>query len=131
MRSLVKALAGSCLLLFTLTAANAQYPRGENRYQDRDDYRDQSRLFDRIRSDLDRAESNTFAFTGDRLRIARAREEVNEFQRSWEVGNYDWRQLNDATQAMQRVVDSNRLSDRNRDSLADDLSRMRELQSRY
>jgi hypothetical protein len=135
MRHLVKALAGSSLLLLSLTTTNAQQypPRGDTRYQDRDDTYRRGRLFDRIRVDLDRAEASALPFTGDRMRIERAKQEMNEYQRSLDAGNYsDRRPLDDAVRALQRVLDANTLlSDRNRDVLTEDLSRLHDWQARY
>jgi hypothetical protein len=129
----MKALAASGLLLFGLTA-NAQYrPRGDAGYQDRDEDRgrERARFFERVRADLDRAEATTLPYTGDRARIARARDEVNAVQRKLEAGIYDRRDLDDAIVAVQRVVDDNHmLSDSNRDFLSADLNHMRDFRSR-
>jgi hypothetical protein len=146
MRHLVKALAGSSLLLLGLTANAQQYPprnenRYDNRYQERDNryqerednYYGRGRIFDRMRTDLDRAEAGALPFTGDKTRIERAKQELNELQQSLDDGNYyDRRPLDDTVRAIQRVLDSNvTMSDRNRDVLSNDLSRLREWQARY
>jgi hypothetical protein len=141
MRHLVKALAGSSLLLLGLTANAQQYPpRYENRYQDQnryqereDNYYGRGRIFDRMRADLDRAEAGALPFTGDRARIERAKQELTELQQSLDDGNYyDRRPLDDTVRAIQKVLDSNvTMSDRNRDVLSNDLSRLREWQARY
>ena len=129
MRHLMNAFVATSLLLSGLSVNAQWYPRGEDRY-DRDRDRDYARLMDRIRTDLDRAQAATLPFTADRIRIVRAREGVNAFQRKMDAGNYDRRDLDDAVAALQRVVDSNRnLSDSNRDYLASDLSRMRDFQA--
>jgi hypothetical protein len=138
MRHLVKALAGSSLLLLGLTANAQQYPpryenRPDNRYQEREDnYAGRGRIFDRMRADLDRAEAGALPFTGDRMRIERAKQELNELQQRLDDGNYyDRRPLDDTVRAIQRVLDSNvTMSDRNRDALSNDLSRLREWQTR-
>ena len=132
MRNLfMKTLAGASLALFTMTA-NAQYQPRDYRYQERyDDRRDW--IFSRLRADLDRAEANTLPFvgdfTGDRSRISRARQEVSEFQRSWAFGDFDRRELNQAIQAVQDVVDENNLSDRTRTALMMDLNRLRDFRA--
>lgn len=129
MRSLLRtALAGAGLLLAT-AAADAQYRPYDGyrdyRYSDRGDYRGGSAL-SRVWSDLERAEANSYPNGGDRRRFAKVREELSEFQRS---GNP--RELNDTIRALQRVVKDNRLSYRDRQILADDLYRLREVRSQF
>jgi hypothetical protein len=129
MRHLMHAFMATSLLLSGLTA-NAQFrPRIEERF-DRDPGRDYGRLMDRIRIDLDRAEASTLPFTADRIRVDRALEQVNAFQRRMNAGDYDRRDLDDAIVALQRVADGNRnLSVYERDDLASDVSRMRDYQA--
>jgi hypothetical protein len=116
-------LAGSALLLLTVSA-NAQYPRGD-RYYDRDDYRNRGGILERVREDLNRAESHSYANGGDRKRFNKVREELNDFQRS---GNPH--ELNEPIGRLQNVVNDNRLAPRDRDILADDLYRMRDFRAR-
>lgn len=127
---LIKTMAVTGLLLSGLAmSASGQYPPpGEDRYQERREGRDFDRFFDRIRVDLDRASAFSLPFTGERSRIARAREEVNECQRAAMAG--DRRPFDEAIGAIQRVVDLNRLSDRSRDNLIDDVQELREMESR-
>ena|SRR5437870_5472032 len=130
MRHLLKVFAASGLILFGLTA-NAQY---QPRYYDRDEYRERerARFFERVRAHLDRAEASTVPFTGDRNRIARAREELSPLQSRVEMGTLDRRGLDEAIIAVQRVVDNNHmLSDTNRELLYNDLNRMRDFRSRF
>lgn len=127
-RLLITALAGSGLFLTGLTASAQYAPRDEYRYQTRDDG---ARLLDRVRADLDRAEAATLPFTGDRARVVRAQQEVSEFQRRLDAGDYDRRGLDEAIANVQSVMDANHvMSDRTRDDLAADTSRLRELRLR-
>ena len=129
---LIKTLAGSGLLLMTLTASAQYYPRPEQReYQDDRDVRDHGRVFDRVRGDLDRAQAGALPFTADRTRLMRAREEVNDCQRMLSAGDYDRRQFDEAVVAVQRVAQLNRLSDYTRDNLYDDIRDLRRVQSRF
>ena len=119
------------LLLLSL-AASAQYqyqyprdPRGDGRYYDRGDHYRGGDVVGRLRSDLDRAEASSYANGGDRRRFDRVREELREFQRSGSR-----RDLNDTISALQKVVDHNRLSYRDRDMLANDLYQMRDFRGR-
>ena len=107
-------LAAAALLLITV-AANAQYQRGPRG----------GGVLERVRGDLDRAESHSYANGGDRKRFNNVRQELNDFQRT---GNPH--ELNEAISKLQKVVNDNRLAPRDRDVLADDLYRMREFRAR-
>ena len=136
---LVRALVGSALLMGAV-AANAQvYGRGsyENgRFygefgRDRDDrYNNGGGLFDRVRSDLDRAESTAYSNGGDRRRFNKVREELSEFQAKYANGRLDKHELDETISALQRVVNDNRLQYRDRDVLQDDLYRLRDFRAR-
>jgi hypothetical protein len=131
----IRSLVGSGLLLGALTLNAQYYPQ---QYQPRSDYSryDQQRegwrnmMLNRVRSDLDNAQSRTIPFSGDRWRITRAKEALNDFQARLNSGDYDRRQLDMAINNMQRVVDSNRLPYRYQQSLSSDVNRLRDLQSR-
>ena len=89
------------------------------------------RFFQRIREDLDHVQSVTFPFSNDQYRIARTKQELDELQDKLARGYYDQRELDEVMGAMQRVVQDNRLSRRDRDILGDDLDRLRDFRSRH
>src|SRR5437016_4209339 len=96
---LTKAIVGSGLVLGAMTASAQYQPdyRYQDRYRDQDRFRaDPGRLADRVRADLDRVQSDTIPFTGDRGRIARVRASMMEFQRDYANGNYDRQALDTA-----------------------------------
>lgn len=140
MRSLMaKALLGGGLLIGCI-AGNAQvygggyYDRGRvygefGRYPDDRNGRGGG-LFDRVRADLDRAESSYFSSGGDHRRLNRVREELSEFQSKWANGRYDRHELDEAIGALQKVVNDNRLNYRDRSVLQDDLYRLRDFRAR-
>jgi hypothetical protein len=127
---LMTALAGSGLLLCSLTAT------AQDRDRDRDDYYNHQNgyyqqdggehvwLFNRLRSDLDRASTNEVPGSGDRMRIDRARHELNELQAKVSSGNYDRRDIQEAASAVDRVMDNNHMPDWARNRLSDDLGRL-------
>lgn len=130
----IKTLAGSGLLLLTLTAS-AQYPqRPPEPYpyqvQDEREARQTDRLFDRLRGDLDSAHAGTLPYSADRNRVMVARDRVEDCQRAVNAGDYDRRLFDDTIVAIQRVVDLNRLSDRTHNYLADDLNQLRSMRAR-
>jgi hypothetical protein len=112
-----KGLIGSGLLLMALSG-NAQV-------------REHARFpMERVMSDLNRAESNSRLDRGDRKRFDRARQEVAQFERKWSNGRYDRRELDQAIDSVQRVVDARSVNYRDRAALIDDLNRMREFRAR-
>ena len=128
MRPILKIVAGAGLLLGT--TASAQYrPRDEYRYQERER---RDRFLEQLRSDLYTAESNTLPFTGDRNRVARARQQVNTLIREMDSGIYNRQEFDDTIRAVQRVLDSSVvLPTETLDSLSADLSRLRDLEYRF
>lgn len=127
-------LMSSAGLLLLGMAANAQYyPRGDSRYErgyagdyDRGDYyRGRGDVFARVFADLDRAEAGDRWSSGDHRRFAKVREELSEFQRSGSR-----HELNDAIGALQRVVNDNRMSYRDREVLNADLYQLRDFRAR-
>jgi hypothetical protein len=134
---LLRTVAGTGLMLFGLTASmQAQRPRDDDSYhRDRDDYfrGDQwrARMFDRVRDDLNHVQTTWFTGSGDQYRIDRAKQELNELQTAMAEHRYNERALDDVVNAMQRVVADNRLSDRDRSILNDDLARLRQFRERH
>jgi hypothetical protein len=127
MRYLMHAYMATSLLLSGV-AANAQF-YSRDRY-DQDPGRDYARVMDRVRTDLDRAYAGTLPFSADRIRVDRALEQLNAFQRRMSTGDYDRRDLEEAIVAIQRVDDNNRnLSVSDRDYLASDVNRLRDYQA--
>jgi len=134
----LKSLVSSSLLLFAITGFAQD--RDRDRDRDRDDRyhqgdRDEGfwrgRLFERVRADLDHIQSETPIFSRDEYRLVRVKEELSELQRKYAEHGYDAREMDDVIAAMQRVMSDNRLSDRDRDMLSDDLHHLREFQEHH
>jgi hypothetical protein len=116
-----------------LTASGQQYYPGQDQQPNnyvQQEASEHSQVFDRVRDDLDRVHDGTQPFTAERTRIMRARQEVSQCQRTLAGGDYDRREFDDAINAIQRVADTNPMSDRRRNMLLDDVRDMRRLQSR-
>ena len=134
---LLRTVAGTGFMLFGLTASmQAQRPRDDDSYhRDRDDYfrGDQwrARMFDRVRDDLNHVQTTWFSGGGDQYRIDKAKQELNELQTAMVEHRFNERALDDVVNAMQRVVSDNRLSDRDRSILNDDLARLRQFRERH
>ena len=134
MKSLgVKTLIGCGLLAFGLAGAASaqQYPQ-YNQYPQYDQRYDSqvSRMMNRVRSDIDRAEANSPFFESDHYRFTRAENELSGLQQQFASGNINMRELNDTIRTLQQVVSMNQLSDRDQNILNDDLSRLRNLRDR-
>jgi hypothetical protein len=110
------------------------YNRDDDRfYREREDYFRgddwRGQLFARVRRDLDYAARSTFR-GDDRYRLDRTYRELDELQRDYYSGRWDRRSLDDVIQALDGVVDDNRLAPRDREILRDDLNRLRGLRDR-
>jgi hypothetical protein len=129
---LINALAGSGLLLMGMSAS-AQYqprPLDAQEIQDQREAQDQGRIFDRVRTDLDRIHADASPFSPDRDRVMIAIQQVNQCQRAVAAGEYDRRLFYQTVASIQRVMDLNRLTDQSRSYLGDDLREMNRLQNR-
>src|SRR5690348_17129663 len=73
-------------LLMLGASAFAQGPRDADRENERY-YR--GRLFERTRMDLDRVGDKAIPFTGDRSRVRRAKDSLNDLQRQFDEGRVD------------------------------------------
>ena len=137
-KGVLAAITGAGLMLFGLGVGNAQdrdRDRVDSFYQNRDSFYHgehwRTRLFEHVREDVDRVQSSTFPVSRDEFRLARTKQELNELQSKMASGQYDERELNDVINALQRVVDSNKLSPRDREMLSDDLHHMQEYREHH
>lgn len=86
---------------------------------------------DRIRGDLGRAERNLRYISEPEMRRFYAiRDRLGNFQRNWERGRYDRGDLDATIGNLNVLVDRGHLHRVDRDILADDLSRLRDLRAR-
>jgi hypothetical protein len=124
----------SGLILFAAPGFSQDRDRDEDRYhgEDRGEHSWSGHLFDRVRADIDHVQAMTPVFSGDEFRLARTKQELSELQRSAAAGKFDQdRDLDDVITALQRVVSDNRMSERDRDMLRDDLNRLREFKEHH
>lgn len=91
----------------------------------------QAMFFQNIREHLEQVAANTAPFGRDQARLARTKFELDELQQKLSRGVYDEMELDEATEALQFVVSSNRLNARDHDILANDLERMHEFRVRH
>ena len=123
-RLFLSAVLGALLLM--CSPARAQFG-AENRYSPTE----VSALIDRVHDDLNRA-YGVWHFSGsDRDRLNHAEKQLREFAGKWSQGKFDKSDLDDAIESIQHVLDSNRLPDRDRDALSDDVARLRRMREAY
>lgn len=133
---LLQMFAGAVLLVFGTSIGMAQdHDRDSTWYQTRESFfHDQhwkAHLFQRVREDLNQVQSTTFPGPRDEFRIARTKQELGELQSKLADNRYDQPQLDEVIAGLQRIIDSNKLSARDRDMLADDVSRLRDYREHH
>lgn len=97
--------------------------RGENYWK--------GRLFDRVREDIDQVQARTPTFSSEEFRLARAKEQLSKLQKDASTGNVTDRDLDEVVGTIQRVVADNRMPERDRAMLTDDLNRLREFREHH
>jgi hypothetical protein len=119
-------LAAALLLLLGVNAVAQRY--GDDYY-----YKHWGREpLDHVRGDLNRAERDLVYLSGDEMRRFRhTRDGINDFQHDWERGHFDRHALDEAIGGLNALVEKSRLHERDRDILADDLHRLRDLRDRW
>jgi hypothetical protein len=90
-----------------------------------------SGLIDRVHEDLNHAYGVWHFSDADRDRLNKAEKQLREFAQKWSKAKFDRGELDDAIGAVQHVLDNNRLPVENRDSLSDDVARLREMREAY
>jgi len=132
-RALLIGIAGSSLLMLTVTAGAQDRDRDEGRYHEgaRDASWWHGRLFDRVREDLDHVQASTPRFSGDQYRLVKVKHELTELQGKYNDHGYDPGAMDDVIGSLQRVVSDNTLSGRDRDMLNDDLNHLREFRDHH
>ncbi len=124
MQKLSKVLFAAAALLMIAPGVKAQRGDWYGRYG--------RETLDRVRGDLDRAERDLNYLSGEELRKFRVvRDRLWEFQRNWERGRYDREAINSTIRNMDDMVSRYRLRPRDRDFLADDIRRLRDMRERY
>jgi len=126
MKTLLCVLLGSVTLVSVTGIAQAQYgPQGR--------YRPEavSALIGRVHEDLNRGFAVWHLHGGDRGRLVHAERQLREFAEYWRHGRFDRPNLTGAIRAVQRVIDDNHLSGRERDALWNDVEELRRLREAY
>src|SRR5215467_964315 len=83
-------------------------------------------LVDRVHEDLNHAYGIFHFSDSDRDRLKKAEKELREFAQKFDKGDLD-----DAIEAIQHVLDDNKLPRDSRDALSDDVGRLRRMREAY
>ena len=95
------------------------------------DFRSNQLLFSRVRSDIDRSESNLPAFSNGRNRFDRVRGELSELQRRWDESTYEPNNADDVIIALNRALSSSGILPADRDRLAQDMTELRDFRDTH
>ena len=125
--------AGPGLLLFSLMASAQTMPEQvRNPYYSQDEYQNTHSMFDEIRSDLYRAQTNAYPnYLDDNSRFGTAHDELRQLEQAWDHGQYDSREIANTISAVQMILNDNRLMPHDRDVLSADLNRLTEFRAEY
>lgn len=88
-------------------------------------------LIDRVHEDLNHAYGVWHFSDSDRGRLNNAEKQLREFADKWSKAKFDKGELDDAIQAIQHVLDNNRLPQESRDAISNDLMQLRRMREAY
>jgi len=116
-----------------LAGALAMVPRAGAQFGPREQYGPSAVtvLVDRVHEDLDHAYRVAEFSHSDRDRLNNAEKQLRDFTAKWDKGKFDKDELDDAISALQHVLDNNRLPDRERTALSDDVNQLRRMREAW
>jgi hypothetical protein len=118
-----------------IVAALAFSAAAQDWYRDREErFRGEGwrpHIFMHVRTDLEHVWSAVRASDQERRRLERTKEELNQMQADLDTGRWDNGILNDAIDSIRKSSNDERLVERDRAVLADDLARLKEFQDRH
>ena len=110
------------------TAAQDWYHDRDERFRG-DQWR--SRVFLEIRTDLDHIWSANQAADKERKRLERTKQELADLQAKLDHGEWDNGHVNDVIDSLRKSANDDRLSERDRAVLNDDVNRLKEFQNQH
>ncbi len=118
-----------------IVAALAFSAAAQDWYHDREErFRGEqwrAHIFMHVRTDLDHVWSAFRASDKERQRLDRTKEELTQMQADLDHGRWDNGILNDVIDSIRKSSDDQRLAERDRAVLADDLVRLKEFQDQH
>jgi hypothetical protein len=121
------------LTLFGTSGFAQDRDRDNDRYyqQNRDEGWWQGHLFQRVREDLDHIQQVTPKLSTDQYRLVVVKKDLDDLQGKMESKTYDKAALDRTITAVERVMNDNTLTARDRTMLGDDLRRLREFREHH
>ena len=104
------------------------YSDREERYRG-EDWR--PHIFAHVKMDLDHVWSADYAAHHERARLERTKDELVRIQDDYDHGRWDNGLINDVIDSIRKSADDQRLSERDRAVLADDVNRIHDFQARH
>ena len=129
--ALMKRTFTACLLVAALVfSATAQdwYHDREERFRG-EEWR--PHVFMQVRTDLEHIWSAVRASDKERVRLEKTKEELQKMQADLDQGRWDNGILNDVIDSIRKSSNDDRLAQRDRAVLADDLARLKEFQDQH
>jgi hypothetical protein len=118
-----------------IVAALAFSAAAQDWYHDRDErFRGEggrSHVFLHVRTDLEHIWSAVRASDNERGRLERTKEELSKMQADLDQGRWDNGILNDVIDSIRKSSNDDRLAQRDRAVLADDVARLKEFQDQH
>jgi hypothetical protein len=118
-----------------IVAALALSAAAQDWYHDRDErFRGEggrSHVFMHVRTDLEHVWSAVRASDNERGRLERTKEELSKMQADLDQGRWDNGILNDVIDSIRKSSNDDRLAQRDRAVLADDVVRLKEFQDQH
>ncbi|MGA7410517.1 MAG: hypothetical protein WBW33_08525 [Bryobacteraceae bacterium] len=118
-----------------ILAALAFSAAAQDWYHDRDErFRGEQwrpHVFEHVRTDLEHVWSAVRASDKERTRLERTKEELTQMQADLDQGRWDNGILNDVIDSIRKSSNDDRLAQRDRAVLADDVVRLKEFQDQH
>lgn len=128
----LQSLIASSLALYPWIAAQAAEEQIANPYYSQDEYQNTHSMFDKIRADLDRAQTNDHPdLLGDGARFDIARMQLGQLENQWDQADFNTTTFDNTYTALHMVLNDNRLTGHDRDVLSADESRLIEFRHEY
>jgi hypothetical protein len=127
----MKRIFSACLVVAALAFGAA----AQDWYHDREErYRGEAwraHIFMHVKTDLEHVWSAVRASDQERTRLERTKEELTKMQTDLDQGRWDNGILNDVIDSIRKSSNDDRLAERDRGVLADDLNRIKEFQDQH
>jgi hypothetical protein len=126
MREKLRGFLGGLILVSLAGAVQTQFgPEGRYRPEK------VSALIDRVHEDLNRGYAVWHLRKSDRERLTHAEHQLRDFANHWQHGKFDQGNLDRSIRDVQKVLDDNHLSGRERDALWNDIEELRRMREAY